>query len=423
LTFSPQQQEYFSRAAALVNEAALVQALRELIDTPSPTGNEGPLARVIVRRLIKSGLRGVEQALDTLQSNAFGMIPGSGGGSSLLLYSPIDTVTSNDPAEDLPAAGEHGADMIARSLVEGRYVIGLGAQNPKGHAACVLLAGQAIRAAEIPLNGNLYVGFGAGGMPTDARPGTRVNSGHGAGCLSLGSLLKPDYAVIAKSGWAVSWEEVGLVWYEVRVHGTHTYVGSRQLLPYVNPIHQAGRVIEALEAWFPEWAEEHRSGLVAPQGAVSFIEAGWERSATFVPAVCRFRFDLRISPRVPVEAADRAVAAQLTEFARRFGIMMDWRRLVAIPGTTTAPDNFIIKRAIEAWEAIEGRSHVPIAGLSGATDANILRGLGVPTARVGLPKADLPDLDFRRGMNTVSIPSMAKLTRHLIHTAVATCTS
>jgi succinyl-diaminopimelate desuccinylase len=422
LPLSAQQQIHLERANGLVRDQDLTDAVRQLVDIASPTGAEGHLARFIAARLRERGLEGVEQPLDALQSNAFGCIRGADGGPSLLLYSPIDTVSSNDPAEDLPVSGDHfGPDMAAKSFVQDAHVIGLGAQNPKGHAACVLIAAQAIKRANIPLRRDLYFGFGAGGMPTNARQGTRPDSGHGAGCAALVAQLRPAYAVIAKTGWAVSWEEVGLAWYEVRVHGTHTYVGSRHLLPYANPIQKASLIIDALESWFPQWAETNRSGLVAPQGVVSFIEAGWERSATFVPAVCRFRFDLRLSPRTSPDEADQTIGALLENLSKKFDARLEWARLIAIPGTTTSPDNPVIKTTIEAWEALEGRPHRPIAGLSGATDANILRAHGVPTARVGLPKAELPDLDFRRGMNTVSVPAMNRLTRHLIYTAIAMC--
>lgn len=422
MPLSAQQQLYLERATEHVSDQDLTATLRGLVDIASPTGAEGALARSIAQRLREHGLDGTEQALDTQQSNAFGCIRGADRGGSLLLYSPIDTVSSNDPAEDLPVSGdEFGPDMAAKSFLQGSHVVGLGAQNPKGHAACVLVAADAIKRANIPLRRDLYVGFGAGGMPTNARRGMRPDSGHGVGCSVLVERLKPAFAVIAKTGWAVSWEEVGLAWYEVRVHGTHTYVGSRHLLPYTNPIRKAALIIDELEAWFPKWAEMHRSGLVAPQGVVSFIEAGWERSATFVPAVCRFRFDLRLSPRTTADEADQTIGALLDELSRKFDARLQWTRLIAIPGTTTPPDSPIIEAAIEAWEAIEGRPHRPIEGLSGATDANILRAHGVPTARVGLPKADLPDLDFRRGMNTVSVPAMRRLTRHLIYTAIAMC--
>jgi acetylornithine deacetylase/succinyl-diaminopimelate desuccinylase-like protein len=423
MPLSGEQQRWFDLACAHIDEGQLATVLCELIDVRSPTGEEGQLARAIVARLSAVGVESAEQSLDRNQSNAIGWIRGSGVAPSLLLYSPIDTLTSDDAAEDLPwAAKTLLPEMRAEAWVDNGHVYGLGAQNPKGHAACVMAAALAINAAGVPLLGELRLGFGAGGMPTNARAGMRPGSGHGAGCARLmQDHPKPACAVIAKSGWAVSWEEVGFAWYEVRVSGTHTYVGSRHLLPYVNPIAQAAPVIEALEAWFPQWAEQHRSGLVAPQGVVSFIEAGWDRMPAFVPALCRFRVDLRLSPRTTVQEADQAFGSKLNELAMKLGVALEWERLIAIPGTTTAPDSAIIKVAIEAWETLEGRAHQSIPGLSGATDANILRGCGVPTARIGLPKATLPGIDFQRGMNVVSIAAMAKLTRHLIYTAIATC--
>ena len=72
-----------------------------------------------------------------------------------------------------------------------------------------------------------------------------------------------------------------------------------------------------------------------------------------------------------------------------------------------------------------GAAHAPIVANSGATDANILRTRGLPTARVGMdrigPDAPLP-LDFPAGMNIVDIREAVRLTRCLVHTAVSRCT-
>lgn len=423
LMLTASQRGQYERACAFVTPEGLAETTAFLVDIPSPTGEEGPLARAVVERLRGQGIDASEQRLDERQSNAVARIAGSGGKPSLLLYAPTDTVTSNSAEEDLPWAGpELLPEMRAQAHIADGFVSGLGAQNPKGHGACAMVALHAIRQADVPLAGDLLLGLGAGGMPTNARPGMREDSGHGVGCAyMLDHGQRPDYAIIAKSGWAVSWEEVGLAWYEVTVGGGHTYVGSRHLLPYSNAIANAAKVVEALESWFPLWAEEHRSGLVAPQGVVSFIQAGWERMPAFTPAQCRLRFDLRLSPRTPVEEADAAVTAQLEAIGARHGLDLVWRRLVVIPGSHTPPDNPIIRTCIEAWEYLEGRPHTAVPGLSGATDANILRGHGVPTARIGLPKANIPGIDFQRGMNTVSVDDMVRLTHHLLYAAVATC--
>ena len=76
------------------------------------------------------------------------------------------------------------------------------------------------------------------------------------------------------TGWAISWEEVGLTWFTVDVTGTHTYVGSRHLLPYRNAIVDAAHLIVGLERWFPQWAAEHSDHLIAPQGIVAAVEGG-----------------------------------------------------------------------------------------------------------------------------------------------------
>ncbi len=394
-----------------------------MVDIASPTGEEGALARQIVQFASDVGLQGQEQVIDATQSNALIKLPGSHEGAALLLYSPIDTVTSNSVDEDVPWVGpELRDDMLAKSWIDDDYVYGLGAQNPKGHAACVLAAGEAIHASGAPLTKDLYLGFGAGGMPTNARPGMRPASGHGAGCAHMIESLPPiDAAIIAKSGWCVSWEEVGLAWYTVKVAGTHSYVGSRHLLPFSNAITNAGRLIERLEAWFADWAETHRSGLVAPQGVVSYIHSGWSRMPAFTPAECQFQVDLRVSPRTSAMEADRAFGKAIKRFSAELGIESTWQRTVSIPGTTTDPDANIVRSCIKAWEAAEGKAHTPVTGMSGATDANILRQAKIPTARIGLGKADIKDIDFELGMNVASLDDMERLTRLLIHVAINTC--
>ncbi|MDW6064476.1 hypothetical protein SAZ11_49220 [Streptomyces sp. FXJ1.4098] len=115
-----------------------------------------------------------------------------------------------EESEDLPWIGpELREDMRPAATVHGDLVTGLGASNPKGHAACVMMATEAIARAGIPLTGDLVAAFGAGGMPTNARPvGTRRNTGQGAGCsFLLEQGVWTDYAVIAKPGWTVSWDE------------------------------------------------------------------------------------------------------------------------------------------------------------------------------------------------------------------------
>ena len=265
-----------------------------------------------------------------------------------------------------------------------------------------MAAAEALARAGVMLAGDLLVGFGAGGMPGNRRR-PDLADGHGVGCAALVGTQRPDAAVIAKTGWAVSWEEVGLAWFDVEVDGSHTYVGSRHLLPYRSAIADAARlvlgledVVRALGRGAPE-----RPGRTPGRGR---RHRGWLVAHARLPAaMCRLRVDLRLSPRTSSDEAEGALAAEVARLAAAHGATARCRPGGGrFPARRPTPTSRIITTAIRAWEGLTGRPHEPIAGLSGATDANILRAHGVPTARVGLPKVRPERLGIRRASRSTS---------------------
>ncbi|MEM9134803.1 MAG: M20/M25/M40 family metallo-hydrolase [Actinomycetota bacterium] len=421
---SPEDGDAVERALAAVDDRRLIELCADLVDIGSPTGGERALAVHLAERLRAAGLHGETQEVEGDLVNAHGTLRGTDDRApSLLLYAPIDTVTTARPELDRPWAGpEPRPDMVPRAEVRNGVVIGLGAHNPKGHGACLLMVAEALTAAGVRPAETIHIGFGGGGMPANAWAADLAD-GHGRGCAALVERLAPDAAVITKTGWSVSHEEVGLVWVTVEVAGTHTYVGSRHLLPYRNAIGDAAHLIQGLEAWFPRWAEDHRSGLVAPQGVVAAVDGGWPHAAAFTTALCRVHLDLRVSPRTSCDEAVLAVETEVARLAAEIGAEATCRTTVAIEGTTTDPDHAVIGRCVQAWEAMEQRHHEPVAGLSGATDANILRAAGVPTARIGLPKVSPSriggEVDFQLGMNAVDVDDLRRLTELLLRVVIA----
>jgi acetylornithine deacetylase/succinyl-diaminopimelate desuccinylase-like protein len=403
---------------------------RGMVDIPSPTGEEAELAAWLVSTMSARGMPARLQPIDDRQANALGRVAGTGGGADLLLYAPIDTLTAGTDDEDLPWIGPAlRPDMRTEATEAGDFVLGLGASNPKGHAASIITAVDAVLRAGSPLRGDVLVGLGAGGMPTNRRPAshlTRFNTGQGAGCsFMLEQGFWADYAVIAKPGWAAAWEEVGLCWFEVTVRGTFGYVGSRHRMAYRNAIADAGIVIQELERWLPGYTARHTRGLVAPQGHVGSIEGGWRRMAAVSPAACRFLMDLRIGPdTTPLQARAEFGEAMRAILVQHPELDAEWDMVLAIPGTRTDQSSFVVAAAVEAWEAIAGDPHKPIVANSGATDANILRNRGVPTVRIGMdrigPDAPVP-LDFPSGMNIVDLREAHRLTRHLVRMIINVC--
>lgn len=426
---------------ARVTDQRLTELCVALVDTPSPTGGEAELAQLIAGILQASSGHGVVQYLDERQANAWGRIRSSRGertGPTVMLYAPIDTLTMGDPAMDATwssappnckASPELAAHQRPVAVVRDGVVSGLGAMNPKGHAACILMAFEAIAGAGLTLPGEIIAAFGAGGMPTnalldDTDPLHRRNTGHGVGCsFMLAQGVWADAAIIAKSGWAISHEEVGLAWCDIVVRGVHTYVGARHRLPYRNPINDAAVIVRHLEEWFPRRATQHRQGSLLPQGIVAAVHAGSLRTAAFVPTEATIRVDLRLNTSQSPLGAKRELEAELETLRQAHsGLDASVELVVGIPASVTDPDHWICRTAVDEWEKVTGQPHQPPIDTSGATDANILRNRGIPTVRVGLPKICLAggELPFAAGMNTVTVASMRTLTDHLIRCAVMT---
>ena len=165
-----------------------------------------------------SALRGVAahyQPIDDLAGNVVASYGRPGDGPDLLLYAPLDTLTSGRAEEDCPWVGsELRPDMEAKGRIVGDRVVGLGASNPKGHAACLIGAVVPVARSATPITDRSCWAHGSG----PACPPTELRRGTGEGCsFLLEQGLHADFAVIAfKDGlWTVDWEEVGLCWFRV----------------------------------------------------------------------------------------------------------------------------------------------------------------------------------------------------------------
>ncbi len=421
--FSPAQRRYFADACATVQLDELRAWTQDAVGIPSPVGGEAPFARHFAGVLAAAGLDASYQEFGPNRGNAVARRRGTGGGPSLLLYAPFDMHISGKAEEDGPSLDLAGRpDLLPAAHAEGDYIVGLGAENPKGHAVCSVAAASALARAGVPLAGDLIVGLGGGGMPVNATP--RHPAGHGIGCAyMLEHGVEPDFAVIAKPGGAVAYEEVGLVWFKLTVHGRFSYAGIPPRGTR-NAVADAATLVRRLGEWFPEYTARNTSGLVAPLGTVSAIGGGWPEKPAFLPDACAVYVDLRISPRTTPDEAARQLAQALDAIcASEPGITVDCETIAAIPGTSTAPENWIVRSSIAAWEAAYGRPHVLRTGTSGATDANILRAHGVPTARIGMPAlgADAPFAGLF-SMGVVSTAAIQQLTAALIAIAIDTCT-
>src|SRR5262249_4622940 len=148
--------------------------------------------------------------------------------------------------------------------------------------------------------------------------------------------LRPDMAIVIKPGYAASYEEVGLAWFRLYTRGQVNYTGIRHKTTYRNPILLAGKLMAALEAWFPQYARENADDVVLPQASINAIRAGSVAGLAFGPVTCGLDVDGRVPPSLsPGEVAGELRVA-LDRIARDDpDLETDMDRITALPGSRT----------------------------------------------------------------------------------------
>ncbi|MDP3659687.1 M20 family metallopeptidase [Phenylobacterium sp.] len=420
---------WIERAWGLLDRDQLERLISEMVDIPSPTGGERACAEYAVTRMREGGLDAEYQALSPARGNAVGRLRGDGSGPSLLLYGHFDHYIAGADDDRLVVGDLDHPSFRSVATRDGEVIHGAGAGNPKAGAAAAILAAQAVAASGAKLCGDVIVGLVSGGIhrvqaPHAGRPYVgEAYEGQGIGTLHmLRHGVQADYCLSTKPGYRVVWEEPGVVWIKLTVQGVVGYSARRGV--FRRAISDAARLIPALEDWFESYAERHSDGQVATPGHVGAIEGGWPFKPDFSPSVCNLYLDLRISPRSDVREVLREFAAFVDGFrADNPDISIAWEPYSSMPGTATDPANWIVQSAMRAWEAVEGSPHRARTGLSGMTDAAVLRTWGIPTARLGgeVRHAGDPAFGFLSGEGA-DLDVMMRVARCYVFSIIDTCT-
>ena len=414
-----------SSAIEALNSSELESFCRELTEIPSPSGFELEAAKFVLGDLVAAGVGAELQNIGPNRANVIARISSGLPGPILLLYASLDTAFSGNDEEDRPWLGNRRRQdfSLKPEMIDG-HLVGLGAENPKAFVTAVAAAAKAISRAGGPPVGEVQIGIAAGGMPITERLGVADRTiGFGSGCAHmLQRGMRPDFALVAKPGWAIQTEETGLCWFRVDVSGTLSYTGTKHFLKYRNAIVDAAKVIVALEEWFAEYSSRHKSEYLSPQGSIGAIHAGHPGRSAFVPPRCSFYVDLRTDPDVSPLQVERELREALSMIsAANNDIQVDVTMLVSVPGGRTAEAIPFTRAAVEAWEAVEGAAHEPRRGMSGISDAAVLRGQGIPTLVVGLPQTGKPEEFAGFSMGVVRKENILKLTQLLVRAAFSIC--
>lgn len=352
----------------------------------SPTGQEQDVAAFLQDWLREHGFAPRVIGLLPERPNLMAVLPGTGGGRSLLFNSHMDTaVWSGDPRVVDPED-----PIFHTAWRDGDLLHGHGVMNDKGPMAAWLVAILACKEAGVRLRGDVVLTMVSGEIgnePVDEFQGLRYSGKDlGARYLAVHGGVA-DFALVAEAtGFNLAWVEAGKAFCKIRL------VGGRSLYtPFVpsnggpSAIFKAAKVLDAWEPWATAYTQRHRyeceGGTVSPAVNIGAVRAGLPWAITRTPEVCELYVDLRTAP----DQSPTATVHEVRELLEAAGVEGEVELYLHRPGHEARGVEPLADAVRVAHRHVFGSEPgLPSAPTTSMwRDTNVWNELGVPAAMYG----------------------------------------
>jgi len=377
---------------AYIDRDELAQLGCDLVNIPSPTGQEKAVAEYILHWFQESGLKPVRQEVEVDRPNAVGVLKGDGTGLSLGFNGHMDT-SFTGTQEDLRMVAIVEPDSELKGSIKDGKVRGLGISNMKGGVAAFMMAGKALKKSGIKLKGDVIFAAVVGEISrTPIGPWqTKEYRGEGAGTRHLLTHgMHSDYAVVADgSDMNIVWTQTGVVQIKITTFGKAeaAWGTKRSTHPMVklNAIVKMTKIIEALEKWAERFEEQYiynsPTGPIYPKVNIGAIEGGAPYRPNYFPGVCSVYVDVRTPPQVRPVTVQHEITKSLSSLGIEYEIE-PYKSLLGHEGKGVEP---LVKSIEEVYEHLFGEKVKPEAPDRASiwTDTNVYNELGIPAVKIG----------------------------------------
>ena len=204
-----------------IEEEEIVAMCCDVINIPSPTGEELGMAQYMRGVLQQLGLTVTWQEVEEGRANVIGRWTGSGGGKNLMFNGHMDT--SNTGREDFLS----GIGYKPQAVVKNGFVYGLGIYNMKGALVCYAHAVKALQRAGIKLKGDVIIAAVAGEIEKTQWGDFKGKEyrGYGIGTHYLVNHgVLPDMCILGEpTDMRVVLEHFGSLWVRISCSGIYVH--------------------------------------------------------------------------------------------------------------------------------------------------------------------------------------------------------
>ena len=289
------EREDIKRIASAVSFAELIKWTCDMVAIPSYSGlpfQEKAIAEYIHGAFVAEDIKSWVENPGQGRCNVYASLPGSGGGSSLMLNGHTDTV----PAYDMDKAFD---PTMEKGLLRGR-----GTSDMKGPLAAMMGAIIAIKRSGIALKGDLLFSAVADEEQGSIGAIALLEKGMRADAVIVGEAMGRNSIAIAQKG---------LEWFEFKLHGKTVHGASQD--EGVNAILKATKLICALqEKLEPKLKARTHPLMGAPTLNIGVIKGGTQLST--VAGECIVQMDRRFLPGLETY---ESMYEELTEIIAELG--------------------------------------------------------------------------------------------------------
>lgn len=367
---------------AHVDEEAIVSMSCDVINIPSPTGEELEMGRYLRRTMEEMGLTVTWQEIEEGRANVVGRLEGAGMGKNLMFNGHMDTSYSGDEKHLT------GIGYQPHAVVKDGTIYGLGIYNMKGALVCYVQAVKALQKAGVTLTGDVIIAAVAGEIEkaqwSDDYTG-RQYRGYGAGTHYLvnhGAL--PDMCILGEpTDMKIILGHYGSLWVRLSTKGPFMHTAFSGPHQQDNSIRRMHTILGKVMEWIPSWEEK-----AAYQGEQAIVNLGsirgghpWRVSRT--PEQTDLFLDVRVPPTIGMTEARRAVQRLVTDLRAEFsGYGLEFETYVSVPGAEIDKGHEMIK-AIENTHSTVTSMAVEYGTVVWCSDASVLTRYDIPTVNYG----------------------------------------
>jgi acetylornithine deacetylase len=402
------------KVLAEVKEEEIVAMACDVINIPSPTGDELQMAQYMRTALQQIGLCVTWQEVEEGRANVVGRWTGTGGGKNLMFNGHMDT--SNTGREEFLT----GLGYKPNAVVKNGFIYGLGIYNMKGALVCYTQAVKALQRAGVRLKGDVIIAAVAGEIEKTQWGEFQGKEYRGYGCGThylVNHGVLPDMCILGEpTDMHVVLEHFGSLWARISCTGIYVHTAFCEGREEMNSIRRMHALMQPILQWIERWESKASYGGKKAIVNLGGIRGGHAWRASRTPEKTDLFLDVRVPPTISMSEARRDVQSLFLELEKQHPDWgLEFETYVSVPGARIDERHEMI-RAIETnHERIMGKAPEREV-VTWCSDASVLSRYGIETVNYG-PSSGPRDKEGEK----VKIQTLVDITKIYALTAAELC--